>query len=160
MWGEEFSERGPNFFNYVQNIFSGGEKFCKRGLGPPATLVTGLDSSMLVSNQSSTHCPAAAGALSTRSTADRVTLQCWHRTSRIAFRPQLFLSVGLAALCSIAGCCLAGTWSAWSWRWLAVTASHLPPAASRKDPSWHRFSSTSTSVACQPLSPQSTHVLN
>jgi len=25
--GEEFSERGPNFLNYVQHIFSEGEKF-------------------------------------------------------------------------------------------------------------------------------------
>ena len=28
--GEEFSERGPNFLNYVQQIFSrGGEKICR-----------------------------------------------------------------------------------------------------------------------------------
>jgi len=47
------------------------------------------------------------------------------------------------------------TWSAWSWTWLAITASPLPPAttngagydaprtAAHGDQSWHPFSSTS-----------------
>jgi len=33
--GEEFSERGPNFLNYVQHIFSGGAKNFARGRSPP-----------------------------------------------------------------------------------------------------------------------------
>jgi len=33
--GEEFSERDPNFLNYVQYIFPGDEKFFPRGASPP-----------------------------------------------------------------------------------------------------------------------------
>jgi len=29
-------------------------------------------------------------------------------------------------------CCLIGTWSKWSWRWLAVAASPLPPETAKK----------------------------
>ena len=50
--GEEFSERGPNFLNYVQHIFPGvGEKF-SRGSAPP--LVTGLR--ILLSKISAKYC--------------------------------------------------------------------------------------------------------
>jgi len=61
-------------------------------------------------------------------------------------------------------------WSAWSWRWLAIAASPLPPemangtgydasrTASHRNLSWHPFSSTSTSLTCQPSSPQSMHM--
>jgi len=35
--GEEFSERGPNFLNYVQNIFPGAGEIFSRGASPPCT---------------------------------------------------------------------------------------------------------------------------
>jgi len=37
--GKEFSEKGPNFLNYVQHIFPVGKKICSGGTKP---LVTGL----------------------------------------------------------------------------------------------------------------------
>jgi len=33
--GEKFSERCPNFLNYVQQIFPGGKKFSRRSFAPP-----------------------------------------------------------------------------------------------------------------------------
>jgi len=44
--GEEFSERRPNFLNYVQHIFPGGGA----KIAQPPPLVTGLMYGMLVCN--------------------------------------------------------------------------------------------------------------
>jgi len=66
---------------------------------------------------------------------------------------------------------LTDTWSAWSWRWLAIAASPWPPertngagySASKmtfhRDLSWHPFSSTTTPQTCQPPSPENMHML-
>ena len=72
---------------------------------------------------------------------------------------------------SHASCCLIGTWSTWSWRWLAIAAFPLQPEmakaagynasrmVSHRNLSWRPFSSTSTSLTCQPPSPESMHML-
>jgi len=75
---------------------------------------------------------------------------------------------------SPASCCdfyLTDTWSAWSWMWFSIAASPLPPQtangaghdtskiSSSKDLSWHPFSLTSTSLTCQPSSPESMRML-
>jgi len=72
---------------------------------------------------------------------------------------------------SCCDCCLTDTWSAWSWRWLGIAASPLPPETAKEpgydasrtvshgDLSWRPFSSTSTSLKCQPLSSESMHML-
>ena len=105
---------------------------------------------------------------------------CWHRSSSIALRlrrPELCLSTsqqptlyGIAAsLASCCDCCLIDTCFAWSWRWLAIAASTLPPemegagydtsrTGSHKQLSWRPFSSTSSSFTCQPPSPQRMHM--
>ena len=88
-------------------------------------------------------------------------------------RPELCLSTSqqpttpygtVATLASNCDCCLIDTWSARSWRWLAIAVSPLPPettngagcnalrTASHRDLSWRPFSSTSTSLTCQTLS--------
>ena len=97
---------------------------------------------------------------------------CWHSTSRIAFqlrRPELCLSIsqqamtlyGIAASpASCGNCHLIDTWSTWSWRWLVITASHLPPEMANIAGSklatqngvpqrFVPFSSTSTCLTCQ-----------
>jgi len=72
---------------------------------------------------------------------------------------------------SCCNCCLMDTWFTWSWRWLAIAASPSPPEtakeagydasglASHRDLSWRPFSSTSTSLTCQPPSQESMHML-
>ena len=85
------------------------------------------------------HCrpipPAGVGGFSTR----EIRSPCWHRTSRIAFqlrRLELYLSISQqpttlhdisASLARCCNCYLTDTWSAWSWRCLAIAASLLPP---------------------------------
>ena len=107
-----------------------------------------------------------------RSTADQVTLL----TQDIKMGLCLSISQQPATLHGItaspASYCdfyLTETGSGWSWKWLAIAASPLPPVttngagcdtsktASHRDPSWHLFFSTSTPLTCQPPSPDSMH---
>jgi len=106
----------------------------------------------------------------------------WKR--RIAFplkrRPELCSSTSqqpttpygtAASPASCCDCCLTDTWSTWSWRRLAIAALPLPPemakgagydasrTLSHRNLSWRPFSSTSTSLTCQPPSPESMHML-
>jgi len=67
-------------------------------------------------------------------------------------------------------CYLTGTRSAWSWSWLVIAASHLPPVtrngtgyitsrmASHSNLSWHPFFSTSALLICQPPSSECMHI--
>ena len=109
---------------------------------------------------------------------------CWHKTLRIALQLKrrselcssnsqqpmtLYGTVG-----SPASCCnwyLIDTWLTWSRKWLAIAALPFPPETakeagydasrtpSHRDRSWRSFSSTSTSLTCQPPSPESMHML-
>ena len=64
---------------------------------------------------------------------------------------------GTAALpVSWCDCCLINTWSTWSCRWLG--AGYDPSrTAPHRELSWRPFSSTSTSLTCQPPSQESMH---
>jgi len=140
-------------------------------------LKSSRDSSTLVSMQSLTHCSLGSRRALDTGCRSWTKSPCWHRISRIAFRlrrSKLCLSTSqqpttlhgtAASPASCCDCCLIDIWSAWSWRWLAIAASPSPPetakgagydasrAASHTDLSWHAFSSTFTSLTCQPPSP-------
>ena len=98
------------------------------------------DSFTLVSNQSSTdYFHRNRRAFDTGDTP-QIRSPCWGKTSRTAFRlrrrPELCLSIsqqptavyGISASpTSYCDSDLTETWSEWSWRWLAIAASPLPP---------------------------------
>jgi len=93
--------------------------------------------------------------------------RCWGCVSAKA--GSVFVDLTAASTASYSDCFLTGTWSAWSWSWLAIAGSPLPQIktngagydalrmASHRDPSWHPFSSTPTSLTCQPPSPENMH---
>jgi len=162
----------------------GGPKELSPHTPSVCSFMTSRDSSTLVSYESSTYCFHRSRRAFDTGGRPQTRSPCWHRTSRIAFRlkrrPELCLSTsqqpttlyGTAA--SPASCCdcwLIDTWSIWSWRWLAIAVSHSTPettneagydasrTTSHRDPSWHPFFSTSASLICQTLSPESMHML-
>jgi len=108
---------------------------------------------------------------------------CWHRISRLAFllrRLELclwtsrhlwhYLYGTAASQASCCNCYLIDTWSTWSMEMVGNHSFTLTSGngkrsrlrrlrtASHRDLSWHPFSSTPTSLTCQPPSPKSIHV--
>ena len=134
----------------------------------------------LVSNQSSTHYYWRNNRVLGTEGRPKIRSPWWHNTSRIVFRlrwrPELCLWISqvptalygtAASLASYCDCYMTDTWCAWSWSWLTIAALPSLPAtgngagydasgtASHRDRSLNPFSTTSTSLTCQPPSAES-----